>query len=264
MINMRVGAVHRFAGLCFGLLAACVVPRQAAAEDGAVPETACAAPPPPRQVVFEHERASRDVRQVADWIVDSGDNHAADSTKLPFVILDKKDARIFVFHADGRLRGAAPALLGLGRGDTALPGIGARELSAIAPKDRVTPAGRFVAEIGTDSHGEDVLWVDYEGAVAIHRVITTNPKEHRLQRLATPTPHDNRISWGCINIPVKFYEKVVQPAFAGTRGIVYVLPETKPLRAVFASYLFDEDARAHFAGQSEKFVVQRSQKKVFP
>lgn len=35
---------------------------------------------------------------------------------------------------------------------------------------------------------------------------------------------------------MKFYEEIVQPSFAGTKGIVYVLPETKPQRAVFASY----------------------------
>ena len=250
---MRAGAVRGFRGLCIGLLAACIAPQHAAAADDA----ALAAAHPPGRAAFERESASRDVRYVADWIVDSGDNRADDSARLPFVILDKKEAKIFVFHADGQLRGAAPALLGLGRGDTALPGIGARELSNIPPKDRVTPAGRFVAEIGTDSHGEDVLWVDYEGAVAIHRVITTNPKEHRLQRLATPTSRDNRISWGCINIPVKFYEKVVQPAFTGTKGIVYVLPETEPASKVFASYDVEQRARTQMAGQSEKFAVQR-------
>jgi hypothetical protein len=78
--------------------------------------------------------------------------------------------------------------------------------------------------------------VDHDGALAIHRVITTNPKERRAHRLGTPTPLDNRISWGCINVPVKFYNQVVQASFIGTKGIVYILPETKPLRAVFSIY----------------------------
>ena len=185
---------------------------------------------------FENQRASREVRAVADWVVHSADNRVGDGDKLPFAILDKKDARVYVFEPAGRLRGAAPALLGAGRGDTAKPGIGAQELSGIAPKDRVTQAGRFVAEIGTDTHGEDVLWLDYEGALALHRVITTVPSQRREHRLATPTPGDNRISFGCINVPVKFYEEIVQASFTGTKGIVYVLPETKPLRAVFSSY----------------------------
>jgi hypothetical protein len=179
---------------------------------------------------FAREQPSRDARQIADWVVDSGDNLAK-----PFVIIDKTNARVFVFDAGGRIRGAAPALLGLARGDHSVPGIGERELSAIPPEDRTTPAGRFVAALGRSSRGEDVLWVDYEGAVSLHRVINSDPKERRLHRLATPTPKDNRISYGCINVPVAFYETVVSPTFTGTEGIVYVLPETRPAREVFGS-----------------------------
>jgi len=185
---------------------------------------------------FRHERASREARHVADWVVHSADNHAGDHHGLPFVIVDKKDAKVFVFNSHGRLLGAAPALLGAAWGDVAVPGIGERELSDIRAEEKTTPAGRFVAVLGGNMRGEDVLWVDYAGAVSMHRVLTTNPKERRLQRLATPTPLDNRISYGCINIPAAFYEGVVRPAFTGTHGIVYVLPETRPAREVFASY----------------------------
>ena len=193
----------------------------------------------PKRANFEREHASRDARQVADWVVDSGDNHA-----MPFVIVDKTGAKVFVFNADGELRGAAPALLGLAHGDDSVPGIGEREMSAILPAERTTPAGRFVAALGRNFSGKDILWVDYEAAISLHRVITTKPKERRLQRLATPTPTDNRISYGCINVPAKFYENVVSPAFTGTNGIVYVLPETRSSRAVFALYDVEERARA--------------------
>lgn len=233
----RAGVIYATAAaraLCSGLLSACLLLSFAAS---------AADPSNFKRALFERERSTPDVRRMADWVVHSGDNHAGDDARLPFVILDKKDARVYVFNAEGRLRGAAPALLGAGRGDTAVPGIGARELSDIAPKDRVTQAGRFVAEIGLDSHGEDVLWLDYEGALAMHRVITTNPKERRAHRLATPTPLDNRISFGCINLPVKFYETVVASSFKGTKGIVYVLPETKPLHTVFAWYDVDNAAK---------------------
>jgi len=199
----------------------------------ALASTQAAAAPPAPAAEFGKEQASHDVRQVADWIVETSDNNSAGKYGLPFAILDKKNAKVFVFHPDGRLIGAAPALLGLGRGDVAKPGIGAQELSAIAPKDRVTQAGRFVSDIGVDSHGDDVLWLDYDGGLAMHRVITTNPRERRAHRLATPSALDNRISWGCINLPVKFYETVVQPAFTGTKGIVYVLPENKAPLAFF-------------------------------
>jgi hypothetical protein len=208
--------------VAFGLLLLC---QQAAAADV-------------QRADFGLEQASREARQAADWVVDSRDN-----IDKPFVIVDKVNARIFVFDAGGRIRGAAPVLLGLARGDHSVPGIGERELSAIRPADRTTPAGRFVAALGRNFRGEDVVWVDYDGAVSMHRVITSNPKERRLHRLATPTPSDNRISYGCINVPVVFYETIVKPAFTGTEGIVYVLPEVLSMREVFSSYDVDERAR---------------------
>ena len=98
-------------------------------------------------------------------------------------------------------------------------------LSDIRPEERTTPAGRFVASLGYNFKGKDVLWVDYKNAVSLHRVITNNPKERRLERLASPTPLDRRISYGCINVPANFFDNVVKPTFTRTHGIVYVLPE---------------------------------------
>ncbi|GAC1319689.1 MAG: hypothetical protein NVS3B11_08460 [Collimonas sp.] len=168
---------------------------------------------------------------------------------MPFVIIDKKDAKVFVFNADGRLRGAASALLGLARGDDSVPGIGHRKLSSIRPDERTTPAGRFVAALDRDLRGKEILWVDYDSAIALHPVITTNIKERRAQRLATPSPLDKRITYGCINVPALFYKNVVSPAFRGTNGIVYVLPETRSAQKVFASYDVDESARPRAANQ---------------
>jgi hypothetical protein len=81
-----------------------------------------------RRANFEHEHASVAARKVADWVVDSNDSHG-----LPFVIVEKTDAMVYVFNADGRLRGAAPALLGLAHGDDSSPGIGERNLYTILP-----------------------------------------------------------------------------------------------------------------------------------
>ncbi|MDB5963955.1 MAG: hypothetical protein JWQ72_455 [Polaromonas sp.] len=194
------------------------------------------------RAVFGQEQPSSHVRELADWALEVGDNQG-----MPFVIIDKSLARVFVFSAQGRLLGAAPALLGLARGDHSIPGIGQRKLSTIRPEERTTPAGRFVASIARNLHGEDILWVDYEAAISLHRVIDV-PKERRLQRLDSPTPSDHRISFGCINVPVKFYEGVVGPAFTGTSGIVYVLPEIRSLHDVFSSYNVDERAKLKTPG----------------
>ena len=168
--------------------------------------------------------------EVTAWIRETADNQG-----LPFLIVDKVNAQVLAFDPEGRLLGTAPALLGLARGDVSPPGVGDRPLSAIGPGDRITPAGRFVASMGENLGGKGILWIDYAAALSLHAVITTRPADRRLQRLATATPRDNRISFGCVNVPVKFYEEVVQPAFNGTVGIVYILPESGPLADVFFS-----------------------------
>jgi hypothetical protein len=172
--------------------------------------------------------ASADTRRVANWVARTGD-----SGGLPFIIIDKIRAEIFVFDDGGNLQGTAPVLLGMARGDDSPAGIGSRKLADIGTSDRITPSGRFVAGLGLDLSGKDILWIDYDAGIALHRVYTGNPAEHRLQRLATSSALDNRISYGCINVPVAFYERTVQPLFVNGGGIVYVLPESGPLLASF-------------------------------
>jgi len=193
------------------------------------------APPRPTRANFRGESAPIGVRRMADWVV-----AAADNGGLPFVIIDKKDAAVFVFNGRGQILGAAPALLGLAVGDDSAPGIGDKPLSAIPSKDRTTPAGRFVGYLDHHPGKANFLWVDYKNNVSLHRVVNGKPKDQRLQRLATPTPFDNRISFGCINVPVDFFERTVLPAFKSTKGIIYVLPEIKATRDFFSNY-YDVD-----------------------
>lgn len=171
---------------------------------------------------------SSDAQTVATWVVADRDAHG-----LPFLIVDKRQATVAAFNASGRLLAIAPALLGLARGDDSVPGIGERKMADIRPFERTTPAGRFNAEIGSNAGGEDILWVDYDAAVSMHRVRPVKASERRLERLTSPTPDDNRISYGCINVPPAFYDRYVKPLFAPRNGVVYVLPDTKPLGAVF-------------------------------
>jgi hypothetical protein len=215
------------------------------------PELAVAAPrggiAPPKRANFENAQASQIVHQVANWALDSGNNG-----RLPFIIVDKTNAKVFVFYADGRLRGAAPALLGLALGDDSVPGIGKRSLASMLPEERTTPAGRFVASLDRNLHGGDILWVDYNNAISLHPVITGNPGEHRAERLESPSALDNRISYGCINVPVAFFKNVVKPTFKGTNGIVYVLPETRLAQKDFS--LYDVEERERLARISLNFL----------
>jgi hypothetical protein len=195
---------------------------------GVMTAPATAALPVPDQSAFTRQQPSPEAREVVEWVIRKADNKG-----LPFMIIDKKNAHLFVFGRDARFIGGTPVLLGSAKGDDTVPGIGDKKLSEVKPEERTTPAGRFVAEVGRNARGEDVVWVDYDAAVSMHRVLTTNPDEHRLQRLATPTVADNRVSYGCINVPKEFFENEVSKTVNGGNAIVYVLPEVKPLAAVF-------------------------------
>jgi hypothetical protein len=174
-------------------------------------------------------KASRDVRLVVDWVAATGDN-----LRLPFLIVDKVNAQIFAFSTDGKPRGSGAILIGTARGDISPAGIGDRRLAEIARGDRVTPAGRFVAALGNDLGPQDIVWVDYDAGISLHRVVRGKPTDRRLHRLTSASAGDNRITYGCINVLPKFFDGVVRPLLKGTNAMVYILPEVKPLRDVFA------------------------------
>jgi hypothetical protein len=193
--------------------------------------TASTAPPAPIAADFGKAEASAQAIRLAGWVARTRDNAGAQ-----FIVIDKQRAHIYVFDGSARLRADSPVLLGSSPGDDTVPGIGQRPLAAVRPEERTTPAGRFVAETGRNLRGEDVLWVSYADAVSIHPVLLDKPDERREERLATPAIDDNRVSYGCINLPTAFYEETVRPMLA-KRTIVYILPETRDLDAVFGMRL---------------------------
>jgi hypothetical protein len=182
-------------------------------------------------------RPSGVARELAQWVAASQDNSA-----LPYMIIDKLGARVFAFDAAGDFLGSAPVLVGLARGDDSAPGVGDLKLAAISPDERTTPAGRFVARFGdSDGHGT-VLWVDYADAISLHPVMSVNAGERRQQRIRSADPGEHRISYGCINVPARFYADVVQTSFEAEGGVVYILPDTKPLAAIFPAFAAETGA----------------------
>jgi len=200
----------------------------------------------PVEEVRVNAPTSEEALELARWVIASRDNG-----ELPFIVIDKVAAEVLAYDAEGQLLGFAPALLGIAHGDDATPGIGDRELNEIGPAERTTPAGRFLAQIGPAKGSQKVLWVDFTTSVALHPVITTNPRERRLQRLQSPTPKDNRITFGCINVPPEFYNDVVGPLFAGSGGMVYILPESKFLIEVFPAFHMFAPPLLRSAGSSQ-------------
>lgn len=171
---------------------------------------------------------STSLQALRTWVLATGDNHGR-----PFVIVDKVDARVAAFDPAGAMLASAPVLLGLAQGDDSPAGIGDRALASIGPEERITPAGRFAGELGENLAGRAVLWVDYDAAISLHPVATAVVSERRQARLDSPATSDNRISYGCINVPADFYSAVVLPMFRDAPGVVYVLPETRSLDAQF-------------------------------
>ncbi|MCG2594112.1 L,D-transpeptidase [Ramlibacter sp. XY19] len=176
-------------------------------------------------------KALPEAQRLLAWIKASGDTQGR-----PFALVDKRHAMLYVFDADGRLAGSSVALLGSARGDHIVPGVGERTAAgSLRNEDKTTPAGRFEAQPGRNLQGEDVVWVDYESAFAIHRVRPGKAWKARAERLATATPTDNRVSWGCVVVPVAFYEGVVANVLGAGRSVVYVLPESRPAKSFFAA-----------------------------
>ena len=187
----------------------------------------CSAAEEEQKAFFGTEEASDDVRIVADWSLRSGN-----SLKMPFVILDKKEAKLFLFNAGGQLLGAAPALLGAAVGDKDFEGVGNKTLSNIPPEQRITPAGRYVGWGGKYLGKGKYFWINYKAGLAIHAVVNP-PGQRRLERIVSPDPREHRISWGCINVPTTFFNAEMRRVFAASNGIVYILPENMPASEFF-------------------------------
>ena len=96
--------------------------------------------------------------------------------------------------------------------------------------ERTTPAGRFVTQPGRNIAGEPIVWMDYEQALAIHRLRPGRAHTMRAARLEQSDPADRRLSLGCVVVPVKFYLGVIEPLLGPRSGVVYVLPETQSAR----------------------------------
>jgi hypothetical protein len=153
---------------------------------------------------------------------------------LPFAVVDKHAATIHVFHADGRLAGRSSVLLGQTPGDHSVPGVGERaQTGRLTADDRTTAAGRFRSEPGRNKSGEAIVWLDYENALAIHRLRPGRGYDARAERLASADARLKRMSDGCVVVPEAFYDGVVAPVLGRGTGIVYILPETEPWQAQY-------------------------------
>jgi hypothetical protein len=180
---------------------------------------------------FGRETAPPDVVHVANWV-----SYSRNNKNKAFVLIDKKAAQLYVFDPKGKLKSSTPILLGKAVGDHTVPGIGSKPMSKIKEDEKTTPAGRFLARPGRNTRGEDIIWIDYNASVSMHRLRKVSAAERRADRMATPEASDNRISYGCVNVPPTFYNSVLKATVAKHGAFVYVLPETKSPQQLFGSY----------------------------
>ena len=182
---------------------------------------------------FRGAAPSEEARRVADWALTAGDHEG-----LPYIVVDKRKARTYVFDAQGALIEWTPALLGMGVGDTFEPGVVDMNMYETKPSQRITPAGRYRAEEWQKPNGEWILWLDYPTQIAIHKLRKSQLalSQEREARLYSNDPADSRVTFGCVNVPPEFYDRVITPTFNGSGGIVYVLPDSKPVESLFELY----------------------------
>ena len=100
----------------------------------------------------------------------------------------------------------------------------------------ITPAGEFHIRKAYSTHLKTDVVAFLEGdtsLLAIHPVWLGSPKQNRLQRLATETGNDNRITNGCINVPRNFFYDIINKLKDRTRLVI--LPEHETLVIDFAA-----------------------------
>ena len=190
---------------------------------------------------FGKQDAPAEVVHVANWISYTRNNH-----RKAFVVIDKKQAQLYLFEPTGKLRSTTPVLLGRAVGDVIPPGTASKPISQLKENEKTTPAGRYLAKPGKNAHGANVIWVDYNAAISMHRLLKVG-KEMRHERMATPDVADNRISNGCVNVPPAFYDKILYPDVVKKGAYVYVLPETKTPQQLFGSYDVGKDKAVQVA-----------------
>ncbi|MFZ3484306.1 hypothetical protein [Sphingomonas sp. 3-13AW] len=204
-------------------------PAKKAPAKKAVAKKAPAEKAPPAAEEGDGTVRSEEAMRVADWVAATGDNNG-----LPYAIIDKKNATLLFFDTTGEQLEQVPVLIGIAPGDDATPEVGSKSLSELGPAEKTTPAGRFLAKFGIPYKKERILWVDYATSVAMHTIPPdAAKKERRRERMLSATPDDNRVTFGCINVPKAFYAKYLRPQFDKKGGYVYVLPDTKSLEEVF-------------------------------
>lgn len=152
-------------------------------------------------------------------------------SEKPFAIVDKENGKMHLLDKYGQLIKTMPVLTGAEKGDAE----NTSDPQSDSPKGGTTPYGKYevTKKFGKESgyleggmHIDQILNDDSTKLLtnlAIHQIY---PKEFekRYKAMQTPSPLDNRMSWGCINVTKEDLNNYINPYFEiGSK--VHVLPE---------------------------------------
>lgn len=204
------------------------------------------------------ERPKVDFKNVAvpGYIQQVADNRMRANPNKPIAIVDKQMGLTYVIDANGVLAGKSASLTGKTKGDVRSEAAKkTANVESIAEKDKVTEAGMFDASVKNVPHYGNVITLQIfdNYSIAMHPTYLGAPAEQRQARLESATPEDNRISFGCINVPNEFMQNVVFKAIPkGVKSFpIVVIPESKSIQEFFPT----ED----FASSETKYITKTAQ-----
>jgi hypothetical protein len=204
------------------------------------------------------ERPKVDFKNVAvpGYIQQVADNRMRANPNKPIAIVDKQMGLTYVIDANGVLAGKSASLTGKTKGDVRSEAAKkTANVESIAEKDKVTEAGMFDASVKNVPHYGNVITLQIfdNYSIAMHPTYLGAPAEQRQARLESATPEDNRISFGCINVPNEFMQNVVFKVIPkGVKSFpIVVIPESKSIQEFFPT----ED----FASSETKYITKTAQ-----
>lgn len=140
-----------------------------------------------------------------------------------FIVADKKEGYLYLVDPTTNEILKAPALYGRGIGDV-LP---ADDLNVKKSQySNITPSGEFKVTRMYSTKLRQYILVFLEGktaVMAIHKLYTGNKAQRREERIQSADPNEKRITNGCINIPVDFWDLYLERIPDNTK--LYVLPD---------------------------------------
>lgn len=179
---------------------------------------------------FSDVEASSASRMVADYLL------RKHGSAKPFIIVDKNNGISYLFK-DGKLVSKTSTLTGAMKADlpNKFTNIQDPDWDKAPTEGKITQAGEFnggvKVGVGYPIVVEMKRWQLPSGkwvAQSMHQTYLGDAVENRPGRLASATPEDNRITWGCVNAPAEWMNEHIAPML-GENITVAVLPHNNAL-----------------------------------